>query len=140
MTKENNTGYNTGHPWYYKLGGTVLKPSEISNSVKARGYQGYMADDILKTDKRAEPQRSQALHSIKVDVLKSFWDDVSRYRALANQLRKYRITNDPKYAGAVCDDVHTNISLKHNHIYNGLAHLHLLDECLSKQKDLFDLF
>lgn len=139
MAQKNNTGYNAGHPWYYIRGGSILKPREISAAVKVRGYQGYMADDIIQADKRPEPQRSEALRSIKANVLKSFWDDLSHYRALATQLRKYRQTNDPKYAGKICDDIHTSISLKHNHIYNDLAHLHFLDDCLSKQKDLFDL-
>lgn len=138
MTQKNNTGYNAGHPWYYVLGGSVLRPKEIVIAVKARGYQGYKADDILQADKRPEPQRSEALRSIKANVLKSLWDDLSRYRALAIQLRKYRQTNDPKYAGEICNGIHTSISLKHNHIYNDMAHLHLLDECLGKQKDLFD--
>lgn len=137
MTQGNNTGYNSGHPWYYLLGGTVLKPTEILDRVNAHGYQGYMADDILQADSKPEPQRSEALRSIKTEVLKGFWGSLSRYRELANQLRHYRQTNDPKYAGATCDNVHTNISLKHNHIYNDIAHLQLLEECLTRQKDLF---
>ena len=75
---------------------------------------------------------------MKGRVLTSFWKNLSRYRELANQLRQYRQTNDSRHAGAVCDGIHTNISLKHNHIFNDIAHLLFLDDCLSKQKDLFD--
>lgn len=130
--------YNTGHPWYYLLGGKVLKPREILVNVKLSGYQGYMADDILQADKKSEPQRSETLRKIKAKVLCDLWQDISRYRECANQLRKYRLTNDPQYAGRICDDIHTAISLKHNHIYNDLAHLNFLDRLLTKQKDLFD--
>ncbi len=133
----NNTGYNSGHPWYYKLGGTVLKPSSILENAKASGYQGYMREDIYQADKKAEPQRSETLRKIKAKVLHDLWSDISRYRECANQLRLYRQTNDPQYAGGVCDDIHTAIGLKHNHIYNDMAHLNLLDNLLNKQKDLF---
>lgn len=136
-THRNDTGYTAGHPWYYVRRGRVLKPREIALSVKARGYQGYMVDDILKADGKQEPQRSEALRSIKADVLKSFWGNLSRYRALATQLRRFRQTSDPEYEDKICADIHTNISLKHNHIYNDVAHLQLLEECLTRQKDLF---
>jgi len=36
-----------------------------------------------------------------------------------------------------CTDIHTGISLKHNHLYNDFAHLLTLDNLLSKQPDLF---
>lgn len=130
--------YNTGHPWYYLLGGKILKPKEILVDVKLSGYQGYMAEDILQADKKSEPQRSETLRKIKAEVLANLWCDISSYRKYANQLRKYLLTNNPKYAGRICDDIHTNMSIKHSHIFNDLAHLNFLDNLLTKQKDLFD--
>ena len=37
-----------------------------------------------------------------------------------------------------CNDIHTALSLKHNHLVNNFAHLITLDELLTKQMDLFD--
>ncbi|VAX06543.1 hypothetical protein MNBD_ALPHA03-1202, partial [hydrothermal vent metagenome] len=115
-----------------------LKPSTILENVKASGYQGYMREDIYQVDKKAEPQRSETLRKIKAKVLHDLWSDISRYRECANQLRLYRQTNDTEYLGGICDDIHTAIGLKHNHIYNDMAHLNLLDNLMNKQKDLFD--
>lgn len=39
----NDTGYNSGHPWYYILGGKVLPPKEILKAVEKTGYEGYCA-------------------------------------------------------------------------------------------------
>jgi len=93
------------------------------------GYRGYIENDILHADNKLELQRSENLRSIKTAVLERFWADVSYYRELATQLLKYHKTNAPEYWGTICDNVHTNISLKHNHIYNDIyndmAHLWL---------------
>jgi len=42
-------------------------------------------------------------------------------------------------ARPVCADVHTNLSLKFAHIYNGFTHLNFLDDLPSQQGDLFDI-
>ena len=97
-----------------------------------------MRDNIYQADKKSEPQRSETLRKIKAKVLCDLWSDISCYRECANQLRLYRQANDSEYAGGICDDIHTSIGLKHNHIYNDMAHLVLLDSLLTKQKDLFD--
>lgn len=128
--------YNSGHPWYYKLGGAILKPNEILEAVKNRGYQGYMAKDIAKASSKAEPARSKALAEIKKEVLCSLWRDISRYRQLACQLYKERQSSGIDQESRSCNDLHTSMSLKHNHIYNDLAHLHLLDGFLNQ----FELF
>ena len=39
MTDATTNNYSSGHPWYYKLGGTILKPSQIIEHVKAAGQQ-----------------------------------------------------------------------------------------------------
>jgi len=129
--------YGTGHPSYYKLDSRVLTPKEILTKVKAADYRGYMKDDITKADNRPEPQRSEALRKIKANVLCELWCDISSYRHYAYRLHLYRQTNDPQYAGGICDGIQTNISLKHNHIYNDMGHLVLLEELLTRQMDLF---
>lgn len=53
--------YQSGHPWYYFLEGTVLTPSQILEAVLESGYQGYDIEHIKKMDAEKEPQRSEAL-------------------------------------------------------------------------------
>lgn len=136
---ENETGYEPGHPWYYKLGGTVLKPKEILEAVKLSGYQGYNADEIKKADNKAEPERSSSLRSHRQSALKDLHIDITRYRELACQLRDYRkMETAEQIAQPICSDIHTNISLKISHIYNEFAHLVYIDDLLSQQLGLFD--
>ena len=74
-------GYGAGHPWYYKLGGKVLSPKQIRQSVRHSGYQGSMRADIEAADDKSEPQRSNALRAIKTKVLDDLVADLSGYRA-----------------------------------------------------------
>lgn len=130
-------GYRSGHPWYYLLGGKRLTLKEIRDCATARGYRGYLAHEIDETDSMAEPRRSQKLRAIRAEVKAELADDVSRYRELARQLARRREAGEDDAFEKTCDDIHTNISLKHNHIYNAFAHLRVLDEMLGKQGDLF---
>jgi len=136
-TESKGIPYQTSHPWYYVLGGKVLKPSQIKENVIKSAYQGYLAEDIEIAARKSEPQRSIALRKIKDSVNKRLYFDLSRYREVTRELhmhRKKSITKEPQ-----CDSIHTSLSLKHNHIYNGFAHLVKIDELLSDQPEL-DLF
>ena len=62
-------------------------------------------------------------------------DNKALYRALTDGHLASAGLDDPE--NPVCRDIHTNISLKHNHLFNNLAHLHYIDELLSFQEDLF---
>ena len=128
--------YNAGHPWYYKLGGTILRPKEILATVKLSGYQGYMADDIVRIDKKAEPERSKALREIKGKCVKDLWKNISCYRNLAHKLRFERKLSGIDALSGSSNELHTSMSLKHNHIYNDLAHLNYLNTLFTQ----FELF
>ncbi len=130
--------YNSGHPWFYKLGGKVPSPKAIRAEAKAAEYQGYMAEDILKACRKPEPRRSETLRLYKEKFLSDLGQDISGYRQYAFKLHMLRNTGNLIYEGAICDDVHTNISLKHSHIYNDFTHLHLLESFMSQQLNLFD--
>lgn len=132
-------GYNSGHPWYYHLGGKRLTLKEIREDVKASGYQGYRADDIHAADAMPEPRRSERLRALRAEAKQSLAEDVSRYRELARKLTAYRRETSGQSIDGVSDCVHTDIGLKHNHIYNEFAHLHVIGGLLAKQRDLFDL-
>jgi len=129
-------GYSSSHPWYYLLGGITLMPSDIIACVKTSGYKGYLEEDIGRANNRSEPGRSESLRALKAKVLADLWRDLSRYRALVCALRNHR--KERGYdAPHECADLHVNISLKHNHLYNDFAHLIALNEMLEKQPDLF---
>ena len=38
-------------------------------------------------------------------------------------------------AQPICSDIHTNMSLKHNHLYDDFAHLVYIDDLLSQQPE-----
>jgi len=128
--------YSPGHPWHYVLGANPPFPKQILERVKKRGYRGYRKHDIEEAAAKAEPARSIALRAIKEEARNSLFANLSRYREVARGLRQYRA--NPNEQPCFYADVHQSVSLKHNHIYNDLAHLIWLDELLSEQRDLFD--
>lgn len=132
-------GYRPGHPWYYVCGGAVLPPKAILQEVQRRGYRGYMAHRIERIDSKPEPQRSHALRVIKAEVMDELRDNLSRYRECARELAAFRRGFGSSDCAPLCENIHTNICLKHNHLYNDFAHLIVLDELLSAQPDFFDL-
>lgn len=132
-------GYHSGHPWYYLLGGKVLTPKEIRDCVAAGTYRGYRADDIRTLAKKPEPQRSTAIRKIRAQVTDELKADIARYRQYVFALHAHRRTTDGLETPRSCDDIHTAVSLKHNHIVNGFAHLALLNELPAQQGDLFAL-
>ena len=135
MTNSNN--HYSGHPWYYKLGGAVKPPKQIMMEVRIKGYKGYMADDIEDADRKPEPKRSEILRQIREKVMDDLKRDISIYREVARELHKHRKTFPFGSEEICCDAIHQSAALKHNHIYNDLAHIILLDKLLSKQPDLF---
>lgn len=133
-------GYHAGHPWYYLHGGRVPTFKQIRNEAVGSGYRGYMAEDIDTAAKRAEPKRSEALRKIRAKVLGDLRRDISRYRQVTFKLHDHRrISKICKQKALSCDDIHTAMSLKHAHIYNGFAHLNTLDNLPEQQGDLFEL-
>ena len=128
--------YNAGHPWYYVRGNKVLTPKQIKHDVQQSEYRGYLKDEILAINKQVEPRRTEKLQKLRQDTLQELNADLSRYRKCALELHRFRRTQDYTYNPVSCDDIHTSIGLKHNHIYNRFAHLILLDE-LDTQLDMF---
>lgn len=131
--------YSTGHPWFYYLGGPILKPKaqRRSKSPRASGYKGYLRDEIAKADQKTEPARSNALRAIRARAVAELRSDLSGYRKCALELRRYRKGNRTPSDPRGCDSIHTAISLKHNHLVNDFAHLIWLDDLLNQQGDLF---
>lgn len=132
-------GYDSGHPWFYLLGGPVLTPKEIREAARASGYGGYLAEDIRQADARPEPQRSTALRSMRAEAQSELIRDVSIYRRVVRELHAYRKgQRDDAPLPSVSAEVHTSMSLKVCHLYNDFAHLLSLDDLLTRQRDLFD--
>lgn len=130
MTQENT--YNKGHPWYYVLGGKIPTLKEIKQDAEISSYNGYRAEDIKKCS-----QNNSKLKLLREQVRESLKNDISRYRQVALELHKYRKTTT-EICDPICKDVHVNMSLKYNHIFNEFAHLKYIRRSLSYQPDLFD--
>ena len=129
--------YGTGHPWYYFLGGSVLRPKVIKAMTKASGYKGYLRDEIADADSKAEPARSMALRTLRSKAVQDLRSDLSGYRRSGLRLHRYRGDKPVSVDALSSSDVHTAISLKHNHLVNDFAHLITIDDLLNRQGDLF---
>ncbi len=129
--------YDTGHPWYYFLGGSILTVKQIRDEVQADGYCGYLESYIAEADRKPEPQRSAMLRKFKRRAIDDLKRDLSGYRKRVLEMHRHRKQNPKSGVWRACDDVHTNISLKYNHLYNDFAHLIYLDDLLNRQGDLF---
>ncbi|MEO9827647.1 MAG: hypothetical protein ABJF50_24895 [Paracoccaceae bacterium] len=138
MTKLSHHSYGAGHPWYYLLGGTVPTLKEIREEAHASGYKGYLAADIEAIGRKQEPQRSAATKTKRQKLEDELRKDISRYRECARELRTHRVA-DSDVKQPACSDIHTAISLKHNHIYNGFANLKTLESLPEQQLDLFGM-
>ena len=132
-------GYRKGHPWYYLLGGKPAKLKEIREEARASGYCGFMADQIDKADQMPEPKRSQALRKYRKQVTAELSHDVRIYRFAVRDLHRYQAEQKEEQQERHCHDVHVAVSLKYCHLYDDFAHLHVLDDLLEKQRDLFDI-
>lgn len=77
--------YDTGHPWYYVLGGKVLSIREIFNQVSISDYKGYNADEIGKA-----LGNNSKLCLLKADTTERLKKDISVYRQSALKLHRYR--------------------------------------------------
>ena len=132
-------GYCPGHPWYYFLGGRPRRPREILEATRQCGYQGYAREDIKAADTMAEPKRSKVLRGMRDKFRADLARDLSRYRECVRELRRTGWELPDGSKAMSCGEIHTALSLKHNHMVNNFGHLIYLDELLSKQMDLFDL-
>lgn len=132
-------GYNPGHPWYYFLGGRPKRLREILEATRSSAYQGYARDDIAAADAMAEPKRSETLRTMRAKFEADLRQDISRYRECVRELHRSDWQLPEQGKVSVCGDIHTALSLKHNHMANNFGHLIYLDELLSQQRDLFDL-
>lgn len=139
MTQETENTYCPGHPWYYFLGGKVLTPKQILQSVIQTKYSGYDRDNIAKADQKPEPQRSELLRKLRLKFLNDLKRDLSIYRAVVRKLHAHRkLPSIEQGSVPRCDDVDVAMSLKHNHLFNDFAHLYKIDMLLAQQPDLFD--
>lgn len=120
--------YSPCHSWYYKLGGAVLRPKQILVNAKQSGNCGYRYDEIEAAERKSEPARSEKLRALRAEEIERIRADLKRYRELACQLREFRKCNGDVCNQPVCADIHMNISLKHNHLYNRFAHLVIIDD------------
>lgn len=131
--------YDPGHPWYYYLGGSVLKPSYILECVKTNGHTGYLREEIAQLDQKTEPKRSESLRSVREKIMDDLRRDLSIYRRVVRELHEYRRSEDKAEPKRICANVHTSMSLKVSHLINDFAHLVEIDRLLSMQGDLFAL-
>lgn len=139
MTPEQETigGYRQGHPWYYLLGGKPPSLKAIKYEAEHDERGGYLAEDIAALDASSEPKRSEKLRALRVQVLAGLDRDVRIYRQCVRELRLYQQKHEGEELPNCSAEIHTSMGLKYSHLSNGFGNLHLIDQCLGRQKDLF---
>jgi len=129
MHMAEHRGYGSGHCWYYRLGGRILRISEIRAEVAENGNR-HVQDDIKKADSRPEPARSEELMRIRERLQQSVRKDAIIYRHRARALRARRVfigPIDPHSLQEMLNEPYTAVSLKHNHVYYGLSQIAAID-------------
>lgn len=112
------------------------KLKEIKEAVNADAYEGYLSEDIKAIARKPEPQRTRAINAMRSKLIADLGRDVSIYRRCVRELQRYRC-DLPASSGTCCAEIHTSMSLKHNHIYNGFANLKTLEALPEQQLELF---
>jgi hypothetical protein len=117
--KQENTepitnGYSPGHPWYYKNGGRILAPQEIT----AVDFSQAKYEPVHRRNGKPYPCLEEQLIAAKRELTR----DIERY----NQLVKQGNAACSQYNLMMGYDAGSNLSLKHNHIaYHKGVVLHL---------------
>ena len=121
-------GYDPGHPWYYKLGGRILWPSEIKAEVLQSGGRGYLDREIDKICQMPTDKRPKAIAEMRARICSELRQDLKGYRRAARSLRWRRDFQGPTtWFFDTYQDPITAMSLKFCHVYNGMANLNHLD-------------
>jgi hypothetical protein len=129
MTELSYHSYKPSHPWYYKLGGKPLTLKAIREQCIHAQYQGYLSDDIAKARSQSEPKRSQHLQKYLNSITADLWRDIACYRQLRRHYALLSFHGKLNQNSDICDDIHTSLSLKYNHLSNHFIHLHQLHQC-----------
>ena len=105
--------------------------------VQLAGGGGYRETEIAALHQRPEPQRTRSLDALRTEVRQTLCRDLAVYRRYVCQLnRERREQPEPPEPLSRCSEVHTALSLKYAHLFNGFAHLMMLER-LPRQGDLF---
>ncbi len=130
-------GDDAGHSWCFRLGGRPLSPSAIREAVRASGYRGFRAEAIDAADALPEPKRTRALRALREQERAELRADLARYRQVVLKLHQRRAPGDLAPEEPYWSDTDQAVALKHNHLWNGFAHLIAIEERLFVQGDLF---
>jgi hypothetical protein len=129
MTELSYHSYKPSHPWYYKLGGKPPALKSIRDYAINQKYQGYLSDDIAKARRHSEPKRSEHLQQYTNSITANLQRDITIYRQLRRDYALPSHQGKPNQNTNICDDIHTSLSLKYNHLSNHFIHLHQLQQC-----------
>jgi hypothetical protein len=129
MTELSYHSYKPSHPWYYKLGGKPPTLKAIRDYAINQKYQGYLSDEIAKARRQNEPKRSEHLQQYTNSTTANLQRDVACYRQLRRHYALLSHQGKLNQIPDICDDIHTSLSLKYNHLTNHFIHLHQLQQC-----------
>jgi hypothetical protein len=131
--------YDSGHPWYYKLGGRILTPEEIIDQARNDLAKRHFVQQYAKFDRMDEPRRSieiaETIKSIEY-VMQAY---IARYLECVAEIKTLRTVFGPwpfDQVKETYNEPNTAISLRHNHISYAAAQIKAL-RSFQTQGDLF---
>lgn len=132
-------GYDTGHCWYYRLGGKILSVSEIIEAARGKEAHAHFVQSFSKLDRMEEPQRSEEIRKRIEIIEKSMKSDAEIYQGCVDEINRLRTVFGPEpydWFKETYNEPTTAIMLKHNHISYAAGQIRAL-RSLQKQGDLF---
>lgn len=121
---EDGGGYDSGHPWYYKLNGKRLSPEEIKQ--EAIDKVNSMSPEKIKEELMFWTLRKfsdKAVDSLEIKTQNDLKERTGRYMEIVKNGMKAITDPNPDEM-----TLYTALSLTHNHVYNSYYILALIEK------------
>ena len=134
-------GYDSGHPWYWYLGGAIPTVEDIRKEAE-KSARGYLQYEIEKLATKPEPRRSRDIQKMREDVEEGLKRSLKQYSHYCNRVRYRRRWQGPweDQNMDIWREPNQNACLVHNHLHNAygnLAHLDQIGRASNEQLTLF---
>jgi hypothetical protein len=116
-------GYDPFHPWYYLLGGRLLRPEEIEPD-----RQWELPHDAKLENLKDPAKRKKRLLELRRDYGQRLQADISRYEEVVSP--GYQVSSYDRSMGY---GLETSVQLCHNHIWSTKAWLAAINRELGQE-------
>lgn len=134
-----HAGYDSGHPWYYKLGGRILTPDEVKALARATDSKRGDNARVAKLAQMSEPRRSKEVRAAIAQLEKAVQGHIYRYLQVSRRVQYERERPGPYTwdERRMWNEPDTATSLTHNHITYDQGTIEMLKRVGWVQLELF---